>query len=108
LEEKNILSMLLRSIVVTDNAPYHTVLENKPPTISSRESDIIMWLQNNKSAVDPELTKNELLQTMRFYKLQLTMFKEMTWKNLSEIKHEAWIKLVILCKKLNNTGAGMR
>jgi hypothetical protein len=57
-----------------------------------------MWLQNNKS-VDPELTKNELLQTMRFYKTQLTMFKEMKWKNLSEIKHDAWTKFVILCKK---------
>jgi hypothetical protein len=23
----------------------------------------------------------------------------MTWKNVSKITHEAWIKLVILCKK---------
>jgi hypothetical protein len=46
---------------------------------------------------------------MRFHKPQLTMFKEMTWKNLSEIKHEAWTKFVILCKKKlkNNTGAGL-
>jgi hypothetical protein len=29
-----------------------------------------MWLQHNEFAIDPELTKEEIRQTLRFYKQQ--------------------------------------
>jgi hypothetical protein len=56
-KKKYILNMPLLSIVLTENASYHTVLEKNLPLFHHVKSDIIMWLQNNKSVVDPELKK---------------------------------------------------
>lgn len=34
------------SVVVLDNAPYHSVQEDKVPTKSSLKSDMVKWLSN--------------------------------------------------------------
>jgi hypothetical protein len=46
------------------------VQENKTPTTSYHKADTIMWLQNKRTALDPELTENEPLQAVRLYKPQ--------------------------------------
>jgi hypothetical protein len=46
------------------------VQESKTPTTSYHKADTIMWLQNNRTALDPELTENEPLQGVRLYKPQ--------------------------------------
>jgi len=65
LEEKLIPNLPAGSIVVIDNAPYHTVQENKSPTTSSRKSDIIDWLTRNNIQFDSGLTRNELLRIVK-------------------------------------------
>lgn len=53
------------SIVVMDNAPYHSVVLNKAPNTSSRKQDIIDWLHNNNVNCSSELTKPELLELVK-------------------------------------------
>jgi hypothetical protein len=46
--------------------------ENKTPTTSYHKADAILWLQNSKTALDPEFTETEPLQAVRLYKPQPT------------------------------------
>lgn len=50
------------SLVVMDNAPYHSVLVEKQPSSASTKADIINWLKKNNITFDPKLLKPELLQ----------------------------------------------
>lgn len=47
LEEKLLPNIPQESVIVFDNAPYHSVQENKVPTKSSLKKDMIEWLTNN-------------------------------------------------------------
>lgn len=44
LEEKLLPNIPPNSVIVLDNAPYHSVQENKTPTKSSSKKDIMDWL----------------------------------------------------------------
>lgn len=50
------------STIVMDNAPYHCIQENKPPTQTSTKPAIQDWLQSNNIPFDCHLKKAELLQ----------------------------------------------
>lgn len=50
------------SLIVMDNAPYHSVLEEKQPSSASTKGDIIKWLKKNNITFDEKLLKAELLQ----------------------------------------------
>jgi hypothetical protein len=41
LEEPFLPSTILSSIIVLDNAPYHTMQDTEPPSTSSRKADIM-------------------------------------------------------------------
>jgi transposase len=43
-----------------DNDPYHSVLAERPPTSSSKKSQLNDWLQNKNILFDPKLTKKQL------------------------------------------------
>jgi hypothetical protein len=49
-----------KCIVVMDNAPYHSVLAERPPTSSSKKSQLNDWLQNKNILFDPKLSKKQL------------------------------------------------
>jgi transposase len=50
------------SVIVMDNASYHSKQENKIPTNSSRKSDIIEFLEKNNLSYSQKNTKKILLQ----------------------------------------------
>ena len=56
------------SLIVMDNAPYHSKQLNKAPTTQTRKSDIIKWLQENSIEHDPTHSRSELLQKARMNK----------------------------------------
>lgn len=57
------------SIIIMDNAPYHSVQLNKAPTSSSRKSDIVDWLQKNGiHSFHREMKKAELLEIVKQHK----------------------------------------
>lgn len=51
-----------RSLIIMDNASYHSRILNKAPRSSNRKSDIIHWLTLNNIRHDPSLTKSKLLE----------------------------------------------
>ena len=53
------------SVVIMDNASYHSRQVNKAPTSSSTKSDIKAWLQQNDIDHDEDMLKVELLDLVR-------------------------------------------
>jgi hypothetical protein len=43
-----------------DNAPYHSIQENKPPTTNSVKAEIISWLEKNNVPFAAERRETEL------------------------------------------------
>ena len=60
--EKKLLPQLEEgTIIIMDNATYHSKVINKTPTCSSNKNDIILWLSKNNIEHDATHSKAELL-----------------------------------------------
>ncbi|XP_064120782.1 uncharacterized protein LOC135225379 [Macrobrachium nipponense] len=57
-----------KSLIVLDNASYHSKILNKAPVSSSRKSDIVSWLANHNIAHDLSYTKTDLLDVVKQHK----------------------------------------
>jgi transposase len=53
------------SIIVMDNAPYHSVQSNKAPTQTSLKRHIMEWLKTNNIPFGENLRKDQLLQIVK-------------------------------------------
>lgn len=51
--------------IIMDNAPYHSVQLNKPPTQANRKSELVKWLCDNGVAADIGMLKSELIALVR-------------------------------------------
>ena len=65
--EKLLPNIPEHSIVVMDNASYHSRVLNRAPTTSWRKEDIKEWLRNNGADFEEDLLKAELLAISRRY-----------------------------------------
>lgn len=50
------------SVIVLDNASYHTTILNKPPTASSTKTEIHDWLINQNITYSPDMLKIQLME----------------------------------------------
>lgn len=64
-KEKLIPNLERPSIIVMDNAPYHSIVKNKAPTSSSKVADIKLWLTENHIGFDESLRKPMLLDLVK-------------------------------------------
>ncbi|XP_066970876.1 uncharacterized protein [Macrobrachium rosenbergii] len=53
------------SLIIMDNASYHSKMLNKAPTSSSKKCEIIQWLTENSINHDPSHNKHELLDLVK-------------------------------------------
>lgn len=53
------------SVIVMDNAPYHSVKLERIPTLSWRKQDIISWLKEKTISFDVNSVKAELIQLVK-------------------------------------------
>lgn len=67
-EEQLLPNLEERSLIIMDNASYHSKIENKTPTSSNRKSEVVEWLSFNNIPHDPSVTKQKLLQLAKHYK----------------------------------------
>lgn len=51
--------------IIMDNASYHSVLMNKPPTINNKKAELIQWLHNKGIEADAGMLKRELLRMVK-------------------------------------------
>lgn len=56
------------SVIIMDNAPYHSSIENKAPTTASKKEDVQKWLRDNKIDFTTDLLKSQLLQKVQQHK----------------------------------------
>lgn len=63
-----LISLNEPSLIVLDNASYHSRIINKQPTSSWTKSDIIKWLEEHNVPDNGKHFKVELLETARAYK----------------------------------------
>lgn len=66
--EKLIPNLTESSIIVMDNAPYHSVILNKAPTSATRVAEIKLWLLENNITFSQSLRKPELLTLVKKHK----------------------------------------
>lgn len=59
-EEQLLPNIPERSLIIMDNASYHSKTVIKMPTTSSKKGDMIEWLSSANVAFDPSQTKKEL------------------------------------------------
>ncbi|XP_068250573.1 uncharacterized protein [Palaemon carinicauda] len=64
-----------KSLIVMDNAPYHSKLLKKAPTRITSKSETVKWLQDNSIEHDPTYSKAELLQIVAIYKNSFQRFE---------------------------------
>lgn len=63
------------SIIIMDNAPYHSVQLNKPPTMSNKKSELIEWLKANNIEAGKSMLKVELINLVKLNKPQSPIYK---------------------------------
>ncbi|XP_028041259.1 uncharacterized protein LOC114251247 [Bombyx mandarina] len=68
LSKKLICNLLPNSLVVMDNAPYHTVQVNKTPSMSSSKLQMQKWITNKELFYLPTMLKAELYQIIKEHK----------------------------------------
>ena len=57
-----------RSLIIMDNAPYHSKQLNKAPTGISRKGDVIKWLTDNNIPHNPSDVRVELYELVKLCK----------------------------------------
>ncbi|XP_046960672.1 uncharacterized protein LOC124530527 [Vanessa cardui] len=65
LSEKLIPNLPPQSIVVMDNASYHTVQVNKAPTMSSTKTEMQNWITSNDLSYLPTMIKAQLFEIIK-------------------------------------------
>nr|XP_037869168.1 uncharacterized protein LOC119628992 isoform X1 [Bombyx mori] len=68
LSEKLIPNLPPNSLIVMDNAPYHTVQVNKAPTMSSSKVQMQEWITNKELSYLPTMLKAQLYQIIKEHK----------------------------------------
>ena len=63
------------SVIVTDNASYHNVQINPPPTSLTKKADMINWLKNHYIPCSPSMLKPELYVLIKQNKPTYKTFK---------------------------------
>jgi transposase len=63
------------SIIVMDNAPYHSVILDKAPTSANRKADMQQWLTAHSIPWDPSLLKPELYELVKQAKPKFVKYK---------------------------------
>jgi predicted O-methyltransferase YrrM len=58
------------SIIILDNASYHSRVIDKLPSTNSRKQDIREWVHKNNISYQPYETKTELLQKVKQFRTQ--------------------------------------
>lgn len=62
------------SVIVMDNAPYHSVKTEQSPTTSWKKADIIQWLESKGAETTPEMIKFDLMKIVRQIKHKYDLY----------------------------------
>jgi hypothetical protein len=63
-----------KSVIVVDNASYHNIHINWHPTSKARKGEMLFWLDKHGIWYSSNMTKMELYDLIKMYKLQYETF----------------------------------
>lgn len=78
------------SVIVMDNAPYHSTQSNRPPSQTSTKASIIQWLEENNIPFDMNFRKTELLGIVKSMK---PLFKTYELDEMAKTKGHEVLRL---------------
>ncbi|KAJ4437628.1 hypothetical protein ANN_17773 [Periplaneta americana] len=61
-ENKVLKNLNAPSTITMDNAPYHSVIHDKAPTMATKKADMIAWLLCNNVTAQYNMRKAELME----------------------------------------------
>lgn len=64
-EEQLIPNLKEPSLIIMDNASYHSAMKNKPPTLSSKKDEMIRWLEENGIRFERKCNKTDLYKLIK-------------------------------------------
>ncbi|XP_043262779.1 uncharacterized protein LOC122403884 [Colletes gigas] len=73
--EKLLPNIAPNSVIVMDNAPYHSIQLNRPPSKYARKSDMMDWLLRNNVPYSEDMKKYELVHLIEQHKGPEKIFK---------------------------------
>jgi hypothetical protein len=68
LRDKLIPNLPCQSVIVKDNAPYHSIQENKAPTSNSRKIEMVNWLKDKQIPYSDDMLKPALYLIIKQHK----------------------------------------
>jgi len=74
LQEKLISSLVSKSVIVVDNVSYHNIQIKWNPTSNARKGEMLFWLDKHGIRYSSNMTKMELYDLIKMYKLQYETF----------------------------------
>ncbi|KAJ4451835.1 hypothetical protein ANN_03313 [Periplaneta americana] len=101
--ENLLTSLPPNSVVVLDNAPYHNVQVDKPPTKNTVKSDMVSWLQRQGVVCDISMRKDQFPIELAWAKVKryvrennvsgdmsLSRLKELTRLGIESVTTDDW------------------
>jgi hypothetical protein len=79
LKQKLIPNLLPKSILITDNTPYHNVQLNLAPTSSARKHSFIEWLSKNNISFERNMLTPELYLLIKLNNPRFQTFKQILY-----------------------------
>lgn len=73
--EKLIPNLPEKSVVVLDNAPYHCIQENKPPSKYALKKEMELWLTSNNVSFDETMRKGDLMNLINKHRPPNKIFR---------------------------------
>lgn len=73
--EKLLPNLPEKSVIVMDNAPYHCIQNNKPPSKYALKKDMELWLSSNKIPFNETMRKSELMNLINQHKPTNKIYK---------------------------------
>ncbi|KAG8174579.1 hypothetical protein JTE90_005236 [Oedothorax gibbosus] len=74
-EKKLLPNLDANSVIVMDNAPYHSVLKEEIPNTSTKKANIQSWLTSKQISWTPAMIKAELLELVALVRDKYTKYR---------------------------------
>lgn len=88
---KNVIQLLPeKSVIVMDNAPYHSVFSERLPNMSWRKDQIVSWLNEKTIVHDPNKIKLELIKIVKQHE---SIYKKYIVDELAKLHEQIVLRL---------------
>ena len=74
IEEQLLPNIPAESVIIIDNAPYHSMVIDRAPTLASKKADLQKWLTEHNISFDPKMIKVQLYELVKLNKRRFPLY----------------------------------